>query len=337
MCVLGRWLWCVLRVLTTVVSGEFILETGHPNGGTMIFVRSVWVTTLIYALALALQSGSYAEWTWRVSTWRIDSGQLQHDVAEYVSWLGAIFAGVYVALYARFASQWSYLAGVYNQMRQTLVTTPKHDDDPHLVMWRAGFIEDALDLHLATKPMFSPFLLRMLDMPPVAAKFDAYAVDGKKRRKQLEDRLKKKGGQMPRRAATELLSKELPELLGIVQADDLDPLGKKLVGGNVFQDLTDNDARRVAFGVVWVSILQDRACADAARVVTERAKAAETGADGIEWDDRAAAGQALHSAAKVLANVGDAGQPRRPIREIAGECWRTLAKHRTQIARAYTD
>jgi hypothetical protein len=52
-----------------------------------------------------------------------DFGFLWHNGADSIGWIGAIFAAVYAALYARFASQWSYLAGVYNQMRQTLVTT----------------------------------------------------------------------------------------------------------------------------------------------------------------------------------------------------------------------
>ncbi len=31
---------------------------------------------------------------------------------------GAIFAAVYFALYARFASQWSYLANLYNKIKE---------------------------------------------------------------------------------------------------------------------------------------------------------------------------------------------------------------------------
>jgi hypothetical protein len=58
-------------------------------------------------------------------------------------------------------------------------------------MWRAAFIEDALDLHLATKPMFAPFLLRMLEMPDVVDVFDRYTHNGKERRVWLEKRLKK--------------------------------------------------------------------------------------------------------------------------------------------------
>jgi hypothetical protein len=69
---------------------------------------------------------------------------------------------------------------------------------------------------------------------------------------------------------------------------------------NVFQELTERDARQVAGVVAWASILQRRAGADAAPAVTERATAAQTRADGISWDDRGAAELALHSAAGVL-------------------------------------
>jgi hypothetical protein len=172
----------------SAVTGEWMFRWGCPNGGTIILCRSLQVTVILYVIASWLRSLFNAAWPWHP-----DFGFLWHNGAATVPWLGAIFAAVYAALYARFASQWSYLAGVYNQMRQTLVTTKEPDRD-HLLMWRAAFIEDALDLHLATKAMVAPFLLRMLDMPPVAAKFDDYTVNGEKRREQLEDRLRKRGG-----------------------------------------------------------------------------------------------------------------------------------------------
>jgi hypothetical protein len=175
-------------------TGEWMFFRGRANGGAVIFLRSVQITVIMCAFALALHSGTYAEWTWRVWTWRIDSGQLQHEVADNVTWLGAVFAGVYAALYARFASQWSYLGGEYNQMRQTLVTASKDPgtDHDHLRLWKAGFVEDALDLHLATKTMFAPFILRVLKDHHVAKAFDAYTVHGQKGRNRLQKQLKKK-------------------------------------------------------------------------------------------------------------------------------------------------
>ena len=61
---LVRSFWWVLDKLTTLASGEFVLKLGsrlgRPNGGTMIFLRSVWVSAIVYSLALLLHSGDYA-------------------------------------------------------------------------------------------------------------------------------------------------------------------------------------------------------------------------------------------------------------------------------------
>ena len=185
-------------------------------------------------------------------------------------------------------------------MRQTLVTTDKPNDD-HLVMWRAAFIEDALELHLSTKSMFKPFLMRLLDMPRVADKFDAYTVDGEQQRKDLEVRLRKRGGQLPRRVGVELLT-ELPELLGLTKAQkqDLKDLGAKLGDEYVFQDLTEVDARRVALIIAGASVLKKKQCVVAAPVV--KARAADTAAEDF-WDNKKAARQALERAATVLENL----------------------------------
>ena len=134
-------------------------------------------------------------------------GALWENGAETVPWLGAIFGGVYAALYARFASQWGYLAGVFNQIRQMLATwKPGGGNVDHLFLWQAGFIEDALDLHLATKPMFATFIGRLLadhpeddgsmSMSAVARVFDDpnNTFNGRKRRLRLHKQLNNRFG-----------------------------------------------------------------------------------------------------------------------------------------------
>jgi hypothetical protein len=295
--------------LWSALTGEWMLRRGCPNGGTVIFCRTVQITLILYLIGLWLRS----LFVFGVALpWHSQFSALWYNGVDTLPWLGGIFAAVYAALYARFASQWSYLAGVYNQMRQTLVTTEEPNGD-HLVMWRAAFIEDALDLHLATKPMFRPFLLRMLDMPPVAAKFDDYTVDGEERREQLEERLRKRGGHLPRRAA-EGVVKELLELPGLTEAkqNDLRDLCTALCDNDVFQAaLTEHDARRVVRAIAWASVLQNQVCADAAPVVMERANAVQAGAFGF-WDNRGTAGRALHSAARVLGEL----RPRREWSQV---------------------
>ena len=60
---------------------------------------------------------------------------------------------MYAALYSRFASQWTYLAGVYNQIKMAESRT---DRDPRKIAeWKAGFIVDAEELHLVRKPLFA--------------------------------------------------------------------------------------------------------------------------------------------------------------------------------------
>ena len=113
-------------------------------------------------------------------------------------WLGANFAAVWAALYARFASQWQYLAGVRNQLRQTLVSLDKDlkkldkENANQLCLWRAEFVQDAIDLHLATKTMFGPFLKRTLNDTGVRNTFDKYTFDGARRRDRLEKQLEKR-------------------------------------------------------------------------------------------------------------------------------------------------
>lgn len=69
---------------------------------------------------------------------------------------GATFGATYAALYTRFSSQWTYLAGLYNQLMATQAHAPI-DNDPEragiYLAWEAAFIEDADDLHLSTKPI----------------------------------------------------------------------------------------------------------------------------------------------------------------------------------------
>ena len=63
---------------------------------------------------------------------------------------GAIFAATYAGLYAKFASQWTYLASLYNQIKAAECSAGC--DAKPLAQWKAGYLEDALELHLALKP-----------------------------------------------------------------------------------------------------------------------------------------------------------------------------------------
>lgn len=169
-----------------LISCEFVLKS-RPNGGSAVLIRSVLISIALYAVACGLKA--------RLSpgaTWQPDWTAARALITESIPWLGAIFAGIYAALYARFASQWNYLANLYNQIMATSVQTPPEEGTRSaeiLRMWQAGFIEDAEELHLATKPMFASVIRSMLDRKPVRDAFIRDAPGGSDRLSLLEAKI----------------------------------------------------------------------------------------------------------------------------------------------------
>ena len=108
-------------------------------------------------------------------------------------WFGAIFAAVYAALYTRFSSQWTYLAGLYNQIKaaEVQVAVSANTDSTKdvaakvLTSWKAGFIEDAEELHLALKPMFAEVIRTWSEDEKVQSEFAKYAPGGEEGLKEL--------------------------------------------------------------------------------------------------------------------------------------------------------
>jgi hypothetical protein len=105
----GRKFW---DCFVTWASWEWILNK-RPNGGTAVFVRSLLIALELYAFGLfarnmidPARTGDF-HWT-----------ELRTQLLDSFQWFGTIFAGAYVALYSRFASQWAYLASLYNQIKQ---------------------------------------------------------------------------------------------------------------------------------------------------------------------------------------------------------------------------
>ncbi len=164
------------------VAGEFFLKN-RPNGGTVVLYRTAFISTILYVVAITLKSALAPR-----ATLHFDTAEARAVMADTIPWFGAIFAGVYVALYTRFASQWSYLAGLYNQMMQAQVeTAPTTDDrDECLALWQAAFIEDAEDLHLARKPMFAAVIADLLSYPAVRSAYVGYSPGGEPRLRKLE-------------------------------------------------------------------------------------------------------------------------------------------------------
>lgn len=176
--------WRMTTAFMSILSGEFIL-TRRPNSGAVILIRSLLITGVLGLAALGLRERLSDGATWHLT--------LPHrDVLrDMLPWLGAIFAATYAGLYSRFASQWTYLAGLYNQMMAAAAQTPAAPDPEReevLAAWRAGFIEDAEDLHLATRPLYAGVILSLLEYPGVRETYEANTAGGRPRLAALEKR-----------------------------------------------------------------------------------------------------------------------------------------------------
>lgn len=136
--------------LVSFLSGEWILSHGRPNGGDVVILRTLWVGTILIAALAVIQATeapstsicgvAHTVWTKALVMLRSTQGPV-------------VYGAVYVALYARFTSQWTYMANLYNQIKQAEITAQEPLRKKILAQWKAGYIEDAYTTHMATKPM----------------------------------------------------------------------------------------------------------------------------------------------------------------------------------------
>ena len=158
------WLIAPCAIVVTVFSFEWILTlTKRPNGGDIVFLRSTLVAVIVYLFSIAvkhcLDSGRTSD---------LSGKALGDEIATSLPIFGAIFAAVYFALYARFSSQWTYLSNLYNKIVETEARTCTDECSAKITAaWKADFLEDADDLHLATKRVFAPLLVAWARDPEV--------------------------------------------------------------------------------------------------------------------------------------------------------------------------
>lgn len=94
--------------------------------------------------------------------------ELRSLLRDHIGWLGAIFAATYVGFYTRYASQWNYIAGLYNQIMATASGLPEaQHNNQNILNWQAGFIEDCYYLHLDRKEVFAFVIKQMLEDPAI--------------------------------------------------------------------------------------------------------------------------------------------------------------------------
>ena len=164
------------------ISSEWILtKLDIPNGGAVIFFRSLMSSIFIFLLVLGFLNVIDP-----TKSWAFSMNELRVEIIDKFTWFGAIFAAMYTGLYARFASQWSYLAGLYNSIKETEAKSP---DGQVIAQWKAGFLEDADNLHIACKGTFVTTIKAWGEYEDVKREFISNSPGGEKRFNRLMRRV----------------------------------------------------------------------------------------------------------------------------------------------------
>jgi hypothetical protein len=173
----------LFRLITYILSAEWMLKHFRTNGGDVIIARALLITVWVLFAAIYLRAWIDPELA--VHALHENSYlKLRKEALAFAPWASAVFGGAYLALYARFSSQWGYLANLYNQIKQVEASEVKQPDA--LATWKAGFIEDAENLHLACKDSIAPILHAWASDGSVSTAFVNYAPGGKRRLDKLK-------------------------------------------------------------------------------------------------------------------------------------------------------
>jgi hypothetical protein len=106
--------------------------------------------------------------------------ELRTQLVAGLPGFATVLAATYAAFYTRFSSQWAYIAEVYNSIKATQYSTPD-GNAAALAEWKAGFIEDCEDLHLARKPSLATTIHAWGAQRDVQQAFADHAVGGRER------------------------------------------------------------------------------------------------------------------------------------------------------------
>lgn len=163
------------------LSCEWLLYNGRPNGGGVVVTRSIWVGTLIILMLSLIRGITFHDW---IAYIPLNYIYLQGCKLVNSPEGPAIYGATYAALYARFVSQWTYIANLYNLIKQVEVAGVK--DAQSLAEWKAGFIEDALELHLASKPVIKGIIQAWSKDTCVRDAFKKYAPESNSKWRKLQ-------------------------------------------------------------------------------------------------------------------------------------------------------
>lgn len=172
------------KKFVSLISGEWILNNSD-NGGSVIVLRSLICSAILFFLVIGL-----ANMVDPAKSWQFSIRELQLEIKSKIAWFGALFAAVYVALYGRFASQWAYLANLYNSIKAASLASDV--DAERLAEWKAGFIEDAEYLHLSHKENFASVIHTWGQDEEVKKKYVLYTPGGEVRFNKLMESVSKR-------------------------------------------------------------------------------------------------------------------------------------------------
>lgn len=141
----------IFKHIAAFSTGEWMLKMGgERNGSVFILLRAMWTGALAALCGLSLRE-------------ILELVGVKVGLGNFLkAWLGLLGA-VYLSYYARFASQWSYVSGLYNQIKEFECANAKsiyaQPVDPQMrqefLDWKCDFIMDAWDLHLIGKRAFA--------------------------------------------------------------------------------------------------------------------------------------------------------------------------------------
>jgi hypothetical protein len=148
-------IYLYIQKIVVLISYEWLLTRHRSNGGVIIILRAFCISSTLLLIAIFLRNLIDPNLCLPITFYNF-----RIQLIELAPWFAALFAGTYLALYARFSAQWSYLANLYNQIKQAEMgmetTSSASEKISHqkkiLCEWKAGYIEDAIELHISRKP-----------------------------------------------------------------------------------------------------------------------------------------------------------------------------------------
>lgn len=172
------------KSFVNLISGEWILNNAD-NGGATIALRALICSAFIFVLMIGFINMVDPQ-----TSWIFSFDELKIELKNKFTWYSAIFAAVYAALYGRFASQWTYLANLYNSIKSASLNDNINAD--RLAEWKAGFIEDAECLHLSHKDNFISIIHTWTNEKLVRDKYIAFTPGGEARFNKLKSSIDKR-------------------------------------------------------------------------------------------------------------------------------------------------